>query len=211
MRAPRRARQRARGRPRMRGSKRPRPRWWTGDALLDQQARGRLRRASGRPARRRSARGRSGGNHQEKSRDTPWMLDPATPNLSQTWRTGTAISSPGAGGGAGRLARRPDHGAREREQDDEAGADQAEGERALARQAELREVQDEHALADAPAVERDGHRLHQACRAARSGSRRRAAAGCAASAPRRSSRRRPAPAARRWPRSAVHTAPSCSR
>ena len=44
--------------------------------------------------RRRSARRSKRGNHQENSRDTPWMLDPATPNLSQTWRTGTAISRP---------------------------------------------------------------------------------------------------------------------
>jgi hypothetical protein len=44
-----------------------------GDALLGEEARGGFRFLE--PAQ---------GNHQEKSRETPWMLEPATPNLSQT-------------------------------------------------------------------------------------------------------------------------------
>ena len=60
-----------------------------------------------------------------------------------------------------RCARRPDDGAGKRKQDDEPRADQAEGERAVARQSDLREVNDEDALAYAPAVERDRQRLHQ--------------------------------------------------
>src|SRR6266536_25247 len=118
------------------------------------------------------------------------MLDPATPNLSQTWRTGMAIAPvesrsrreprgearsrpcgrraarPRAGcrnvirslytamlklgaagsGHCGRpaAARRPDDRTRERHEHDQARAHQAEGERAVAREPHLREVEDEH-------------------------------------------------------------------
>src|SRR5512139_1705033 len=136
----------------MRGSKRPRPRWRRGTPWAASQSlagSGALSPQSETSKRERSKRG----NHHEKSRETPWMLDPRTPNLSHTWRTGTAIAGSGLrsvdGGSA--AADHPDERAGEREQDHETGPDEGEREGARARQAELREVEGEEPLAQAPA------------------------------------------------------------
>ena len=175
---------------RMRGSNRPRPRCSTGTPCSASHcdAGSRLLEADQRSPR---SAGSKRGNHQEKRRETPWMLEPATPNLSQTWRTpiGHRIRplASGLGGVAARAVQ----------------TTAPESDRSTMRPAPTRlKARRAVPAAGRPGakysmktpsrrpqpLKRDGHGLHRGCKAAPSGSRRRGGAGCAARAPPCSSR-----------------------